>query len=273
MYRNKPSKSEVLTNESTRVKTLGTTRSVPRMPTTNGQDAVKCRQMSCASDVVIAVSFLATLLPFLAWLLAFAYIVHRAQRTSTSDATAPTPSAVDDSIEYEEKDGEGGPDGSCSDQSWVDGSEASDADVEFARPGEPSSNNKAGSKERKRDVRTTRRLKSKGIKMNATGVKVNAKSLMKENVPAISDSKSARKWSMDVKGTVSEIGAEMKDMATVVAELEANKPGEELDKALYVVDEAYDAVLVASGEAIRQSARVSTSLNAPPLPYPSPKPL
>ena len=71
--------------------------------------------------------------------------------------------------------------------------------------------------------------------MNATGVKVNAKSLMKENVPAISDSKSARKWSMDVKGTVSEIGAEMKDMATVVAELEApNKSGEELDKALYV---------------------------------------
>jgi hypothetical protein len=78
---------------------------------------------------------------------------------------------------------------------------------------------------------------------------------------------------MDVKGTVSEIGAEMKDMATVVAELEANKPGDELDKALYVVDEAYDAVLVVSGEAIRQSARVSTSLNAPPLPYPSPKPL
>ena len=69
--------------------------------------------------------------------------------------------------------------------------------------------------------------------MNATGVKVNAKSLMKEKVPAISDSKSARKWSMDVKGT--EIGAEMKDMATVVAELEApNKSGEELDKALYV---------------------------------------
>lgn len=170
---------------------------------------------------------------------------------------------MDDSIEYAEKDGEGGPDGSCSDQSWVDGSEASDADVEFARPGEPSSNNKAGSKERKRDVRTTRRLKSKGIKINATGMKVNAKSLMKENVPAISDSKSARKWSI---GTVSEIGAEMKDMATVVAELEANKPGEELDKALYVVDEAFDAVLVASGEAIRQSARVSTSLNAPPLP-------
>ena len=168
------------------------------------------------------------------------------------------------------------PDGSCSDQSWVDGSEASDADVEFARPGEPSSNNKAGSKERKRDVRTTRRLKSKGIKMNATGVKVNAKSLMKENVPAISDSKSARKWSMDVKGTVSEIGAEMKDMATVAAdqELEAKEPCEELDTALDVVDEALiDAVLVASGEAIRQSARVSTSLNAPPLPYPSPKPL
>ena len=69
--------------------------------------------------------------------------------------------------------------------------------------------------------------------MNATGVKVNAKSLMKEKVPAISDSKSARTWSMDVKGT--EIGAEMKDMATVVAELEApNKSGEELDKALYV---------------------------------------
>ena len=156
--RNKPSKSEVLTSpRGSRVKTLGTTRSVPRMPTANGQDAVNCRQMSCASDVVIAVSFLATLLPFLAWLLAFAYIVHRAQRTSTSDATAPTPSAVDDSIEYAEKDGECGPDGSCSDQSWVDGSEASDADVEFARPGEPSSNNKAGSKERKRDVRTTRR--------------------------------------------------------------------------------------------------------------------
>lgn len=219
----------------------------------NGQDAVfKCRQISCASNIVISASFLATLLPFLAWLLAFAYIVHRAQRTTTSDTTdttAPTPSAVDDSIEY--ADGEGGPDGSCSDQSWVDGSEASDAD-EFARPGETSSNNKASSKERKRaDVRTTRRLRSKGI-MKVTVV--NAKSLMKEKVPAISDSKSARKWFMGVKGTESETGAEMKDMATVAAELEANKPCEELDTALDVVDEALiDAVLVASGEAVRQS--------------------
>lgn len=157
---------------------------------------------------------------------------------------------MDDSIEY--ADGEGGPDGSCSDQSWVDGSEASDAD-EFARSGETSSNNKASSKERKRaDVRTTRRLRSKGI-MKVTVV--NAKSLMKEKVPAISDSKSARKWFMGVKGTESvETGAEMKDMATVAAELEANKPCEELDTALDVVDEALiDAVLVASGEAVRQS--------------------
>jgi len=83
---------------------------------------------------------------------------------------------------------------------------------------------------------------------------VNAKSLMKEKVPAISDSKSARKWFMGVKGTESETGAEMKDMATVAAELEANKPCEELDTALDAVDEALiDAVLVASGEAIRQS--------------------
>jgi hypothetical protein len=86
---------------------------------------------------------------------------------------------------------------------------------------------------------------------------VNAKSLMKEKVPAISDIKSARKWFMGVKGTESETGAEMKDMATVAAELEAkmaNKPCEELDTALDVVDEALiDAVLVASGEAVRQS--------------------